>query len=107
MDDYISDEIAEQVDAYIDRLAPIPDGDPAIALYSLGLWLRIKFGLGRHPLYETLSQVNEKSVSRLKEFAVALIGWCVDETPPGSHLEHLILLYPGLVEAEEMLADLN
>ena len=94
----------KQASAHIDGLKPI-DGDQTIALFSLGLWLRSKFGLDRNPLYEALSYANSRSIAPLKEFAVAMIGWCVDETPPGSHLERLILLYPAQTEAEEPLAD--
>ena len=98
--------IPKQVSAYIDGFEPI-DGDPTIALFSLGLWLRRKFGLGNKPLHEALSYANNKSVSRLTEFAIELIGYCVDETQSGSQLEYLILQYPKKVKSGDPFADRN
>jgi len=100
-------DIAEQVSAYIAELESIPDGDQTIVLYSTGLWLREKFGLSHQLLYETLSEANQKCVSRLSNASVALIGWWVDETPRGSHIEHFNLFYREIMGAEEAPADSN
>jgi hypothetical protein len=100
-------DITEQVSAYIDRLEAIPDGDQTIALYSTGLWLREKFGLSHQLLYGALSEANQKCASRLSKTSVALIGWWVDETPRGSHIEHFNLYYREIMETDEALAGSN